>query len=520
MLRRSLIWIAALAALPAYADDFELTVLHTNDLHAHVEEFRSSGTTLGGYARQATLIKRLRADAKHSILINAGDTFQGTLYFNAYEGLADLAYMNAIGYDAMAAGNHEFDKGPATFAAFIKNANFPIVSSNADYSTDPDLKGLIPKTAVLMKGGEKIGIVGAITPILPTISSPGDNVKMLDITKSLQDSIDDLTRLGVNKIIVLSHVGYQPEKALVRSLRGVDMVVGGHSHTLLGKIKLPESTIEGGGAYPTVVKNADGDTTLVVQAWDWGKVVGQIRVIFDDEGVIKSWRDAKPFAVTQEIPEDITIKSMVEAFKKPIESLKNQPTGEVSEAIARGAAGEGTSPMGKVITDAVLAQVKSQGALAAFVNGGGVRAGLEPGPTSYGDLIQVQPFGNTVVLLDVTGAELKAALEHGVRDLPAHSGGFLHISAGSGYDVDAQKPAGSRISNIVLSGQKVTPEGVYRVALPNFVANGGDAHAELKAARGRRVDTGIVDLDALIEYFKANSPVSPPTDTRIRLLGL
>ncbi len=289
---------------------FKLTILHTNDLHAHMDATKFNDVMYGGYARQATLVDRIRDEVENVLLLSGGDTFQGTIYFNTYEGLSDLAFMNYVGYDAMATGNHEFDRGPAVLATFVNQADFPVLAANIDVSGDEHLNGVVGKSVILEVGGEKIGIVGAVIPILHEISSPGEDVVMLDLVTSVQSEIDRVISQGVNKIVVVSHVGYSGEVRLAEALKGVDIIVGGHSDTFLGSF---DGSPETGRSYPTVVKNADGDTALVVQAWHWGMVLGRLNVEFDDEGRVIQWSGG-PVPITEDIPEDPVVRSMVAAF--------------------------------------------------------------------------------------------------------------------------------------------------------------------------------------------------------------
>lgn len=498
----------ALAFIAGWSKDFPLTILHTNDLHARMEPAMIKGKPYGGYARQATLIKQLRAKDKNTILLNAGDTFQGTLYFNVYEGLADLVFMNVIGYDAMAVGNHEFDKGPKSLATFARNARFPLLSANLDLSNEPLLKDLIKPSAIVTIGGQKIGIVGAITPDLPDISSSGPTVKMFDLTSSVQKAVDELTAQKINKIILVSHVGYTEECELAKRLKDVDVIVGGHSHTPLGELGNPDLP-QGRGLYPTVINKPDAPRTLVVQAWEWGKVFGKMTVIFNGNGEITGWRDAKPIVVDASIPEDPYFVALVEAFQKPILAVKNAEVGFAENAI------EKNSVMGEVIADAQLKAAKVNGAVAAFMNPGGVRAGLEAGKIIFGDVIGVQPFNNTLTVLDLTGAEIKQGLEQ----MAGREGGgqFLRISAGSGYSVDYSQPVGQRISNVVIAGEALSDTKTYRVVMNSFMAGGGDALYAFRDSKGYRYDTGMLDVDALIEYIKSNNPMKQGYEQRVKV---
>ncbi len=513
MIRRFLVRTAAGISIAflcgsALAESFTLTILHTNDMHSRVEPVRIRGKLYGGYARLATIIERYRGQDPNPILLNGGDTFQGTLYFNVYEGLADLAFMNYVRFDAMAVGNHEFDRGPVPFGKFINGARFPVLAANLDVSAEESLRERINPSAVIVAGGQKIGIVGAVTPDLPTISSPGPNVKMKDLRTSVQAAIDGLRENGIDKIVLVTHVGYSEEIELVRSLRGVDVLVGGHSHTLLGNLSV-EGFAPSRGPYPTVVKNADGDTALVLQAHEWGKVLGRIKIEFDARGRVARWFDAAPILVDESVPEDPVMKSLVLALQRPIEELANKVIAKSDGGVSR--EGRYETAMGNLIADAMLEATKSQGVAAAFMNAGGVRASLEPGTIKYGDAIAVQPFNNTLVLLDLTGSELLAALEHGARV----GGGMLHVSRGTSYRIDPAKPEGSRVSDVVVAGGPLDPAKTYRLCFNSFTASGGDAHDALKAAKGRRVDTGILDIDAFVEHLQRLNIVSAEVEGRI-----
>lgn len=493
-----------------------ITILHTNDVHARVEPATLRGKSFGGYARQATVVRRLMAKEVNPILLSAGDVFQGTLYFNAYEGLADLVFMNMIGYQAMAVGNHEFDRGPGPLRAFAERATFPLLAANLDVSGEPLLKDWIRPSTQLIVSGETIGIVGAITPDLPTIASPGENVKMLDLFESVQAEVDRLRKEGVNKIVLLTHVGFELDQELARKIVGADVVVGGHSHTPLGDLGRPELA-RSRGEYPTVVEQEGGERVLVVQAWQWGILVGRLRVDFDAEGRVRDWSKSPPIVLDEAVEEEPLLAAVAAAFRKPIEAMANQPVGETKNGLPRGGGDGLESPMANLIADAQLAALAKQGAQLAIMNQGGVRASIEAGPITYGEAITVQPFNNTLVLLELTGDELRRALEWGVREAPQGTGGLLHVSRGVSYEVDPTKPVGERVVSLTFQGEPIRPEGVYLVALNSFLAGGGDAHEVLKNAKGRRTDTGILDIDALVEYLKASPPTEMSVEGRIRM---
>lgn len=479
---------------------FTVTLLHSNDLHSHFEPVKIKGQELGGFSRMATLIKGERQIAKNPLVLNGGDNFQGTLFFNVYHGLADVAIMNEIGYQAAAVGNHEFDLGSKVLADFIRLAAFPVLAANLDVREDDDLKDLVRSyTIIPYADGQKVGIVGAVTPDLLSISSPGDKVKMKPLIESVQQAVDQLLAFRINKIFVVSHCGYALEKEMASKLKGVDVIVGGHSHTLLGNVTLP-GDIKGGGLYPTVMKNADGDTCLVVQAWEWGKVLGKLEITFDDKGKVEKWSDNQPIPVTSAISEDPVVNAMVRAFKKPIEELMNKQVGEAVADIPRNGPGK-QGVMADLITDAMLEATTKIGSVVAFMNAGGIRSALNAGKITYGDAISVQPFNNTLVQITLTGAEIQTAL----------SSGILYVSAGSSFEmIDKQA------KNIVIAGKPLDMIATYRCTFNNFVAGGGDAIDVVKNAKGERIDTGLLDIDAFIDTLKARSPLKLTSEQRIK----
>ena len=491
-----------LAALASADRPITITFLHTNDLHAHVQPFTIRGKSYGGYARLATLVRATRKREKNVLLLNAGDTFQGTLYFNTYEGLADAAILSSIGIDAGSLGNHEFDRGPDILSTYVGAIGWPLVDANVDFTREPKLAGKIAKSVVLKVGGERVGIVGADTPDAPNISSPGPNVAFEEVVPTVQAAVDDLTKQGIDKIVLVTHIGYGEDQRMVARLHDVDLVVGGHTHTPLGTPNLPGWETSK-GPYPTLVKDAKGVAVPIVQAYEWGKVLGEIQIEFDGRGRVKRIKEAKPIVVDESVPEDPRIHAMVQAFERPILAVANAPIGETKVGIEREHEGS-DSAMADLIADAMLDATRASGSVAAFVNQGGVRSGIEPGTITYGEAVSVMPFNNTLTLLDVTGAELAAAIKQGIG-----TGGQLTPSAGTRY-----VSTGGDLK-VVVAGEPLDPTKTYRITLLNFTANGGDSHFVLRDAKGRRIDTGFLDIDAIVSYIKAHSPLDPRAEGRV-----
>lgn len=499
------------------ADDTTVTLLFTNDQHARVEPQTMRQNQYGGYARQASLIQKRMSEDKNPVLLSAGDVFQGTLYFNVYEGLADVALMNPIGYQAMTLGNHEFDKGPGAIAEFAKRADFPMLAANLDCTREPLLADLVKPSTVLEVADTRLGIVGAIVPSLFELASPGPNIQMKPLVPSVQAEVDALRAQGIDKVILLTHLGYREDLDLIREIRGAQLVIGGHSHTLLGQYD--NSDFPGSmGPYPTQTRNAEGKPAVVLQAWCWGLLLGRCQVTFDGHGDLKSWSNELPFVVDSALPEEPAIANFVAAFRRPIVAVANAPVAEAPNGIPTGNTRRGESLMANVIADAQLEATKQSGSVAALMNAGGVRGSCEPGTITYGSAITVQPFNNTLVVLELKGSELRAALEHGLSRLP-NAGGLLHVSKGFKYVGDITRPEGSRLVEAKLHGEEIDPNATYTVTINSFIANGGDGHETLKNAPGKRVDTGLLDIDALVDYLKAHSPIDPKPEDRLRIIG-
>ncbi|MDO5641610.1 MAG: metallophosphoesterase, partial [Paracoccus sp. (in: a-proteobacteria)] len=252
--------VLALLAGTAQAESV-LHILHTNDFHSRVEsinrfdatcdaETEEKGECFGGTARLAAKLAELRAEfdaaGEPVILLDAGDQFQGSLFYTTYKGKDTAEFMNRLGYDAMAVGNHEFDDGPEALAALIDATDFPILAANIDVSQSNVLKDKLLDSVVIDLGGDRIGVIGATTIDTPNVSSPGAAVIFQDEAEAVAAEVERLTAEGVTKIIALTHMGYDREQELAAKVPGLDAVVGGHSHTYLS------STDENAaGPYPT-----------------------------------------------------------------------------------------------------------------------------------------------------------------------------------------------------------------------------------------------------------------------------
>lgn len=499
---------------------FPLTILHTNDTHANLDTTSSPDNI----ARRVTAIKEARAASVNPLLVDAGDVFSGTLYFNKYSGLADLEFMNLVGYDAMTFGNHEFDKGSEVLRDYIEQAQFPFVSSNVDFSADPVLSskfkdevtrdaqaGSVYPAIIMDMDGEQVGLIGLTTEDTASISSPG-LVTFEDAVAKTRDTVAMLQREGINKIIVLSHLGYDADANLAREVEGIDIIVGGHSHT-----KLDEP----------VVDRSDSEPKLIVQAGEKGQYLGRLEVVFDEEGVLKEW-DGRLISVDEKdghdqyviAPDPEALHLLNTKYKPGVEELKGTQVGRTQVLLNGERADVRTKEtnLGNLIADGMLdaARAAGTGAVMALQNSGGIRASIEAGPITMGDVLTVLPFNNDLVTMTLTGQEIKEALENGVSRIPSADGRFPHVS-GMRFIYDSTKPAGERVLRMEVRGadgyEPIDLSQSYVMATNVFTAQGGDFYESLKQAylEGRVNLLYLPDYEVFSNYIEKVGTITADT---------
>lgn len=511
---------ALVLAATGAAAEFTLTILHTNDFHDRWEpinafdstctpEQAEAGECFAGIARLATAVAEARERAgENVILLDAGDVFQGSLFFTEYGGAVAAEFMPLLGYDAFTVGNHEFNLGPEGLHDFAHDVDFPILAANLDASAEPLLADHIRPSAVLEVGGERIGIVGAVTEDTPEISSPGPNLVFNPALESVQAEIDRLEGEGIDKIIVLAHLGLPAEIALAEGLRGADVIVGGHSHTLLSN-----TAEDAEGPYPTMVNGVP-----LVQVYAYGKYLGELRVTWDDAGNVVS-AEGEPILLDASVAEDEAVAARLAELAAPLEELRNRVVAEAAAPIGgdRTACRARECEMGNLVAEAMLDRVRGQGIQIAIQNGGGLRASIDAGPVTMGEVLAVLPFQNTLSTFFVTGATILAALENGVSQVEEGSGRFPQV-AGLTFAFDPGKPAGSRVSDVmVLTGAgpvPLDPAKEYGVVSNNFVRQGGDGYRMFTGA-ARAYDYGPDLADVVAEYLAKVGPYTPALDGRI-----
>lgn len=507
--------------------DYTLNILHINDWHSRIEsnnkfestcseEDEGKGECFGGAARLVTAIgdRRKALEGQNVLLLNGGDNFQGSLFYTTYKGKAEAEFMNLMKFDAMTVGNHEFDDGEDALVPFLDEIRFPVLSANVQPNAQSKVGDRIKPSLVVELGGQKIGIVGAVTNDTPELASPGPNIAIADDIATITAEVERLKADGVNKIIALTHVGYPRDKELIAKIPGVDVVVGGHSHSLLSN-----TDDKAEGPYPTMIDNPEGYKVPVTQAASYSKYLGEFTVTFDDNGVVKEAK-GDPILLDKSITPDAGVLARIKELAGPIDELMGKEVSETTAPIdgSRENCRARECEMGNLVSDAILDRVKGQGVQIVFQNGGGLRASIDQGVVTMGEVVGVLPFQNTLATFQLTGRDVKAALENGASQIEEGAGRFTQV-AGLKYSFDASAPAGSRIKSVEVmenGGWKpLDDNSTYLAATNNYMRNGGDGY-KVFAENGRNAYDYGPSLDQVVaEYLMANRPYTPKLDGRI-----
>ena len=522
MMMRILTSVAALGLTAGMAAaEYKLTILHTNDFHARFEPIskydsgcregdNAEGKCFGGSARLVTALEDARERADNAILVDGGDQFQGSLFYTYYKGKVAAEMMNKLGYDGMTVGNHEFDDGPEVLRGFMDAVEFPVLMSNADVSAEPALADVLQKSTVIERGGEKIGLIGLTPEDTHDLASPGANISFSDPVAAVQAEVDRLTEMGVNKIIVLSHSGYKVDQIVAAETTGVDVIVGGHSNTYLSNTS--EDAV---GPYPTMVTDV-----ALVQAYAYGKFLGELTVTFDEAGTVTK-AAGEPLIMDGNVAEDSDTLARIAELAQPLDEIRNKVVAEAASAVE----GDRTicriqeCEMGNLVADAMLDRVKDQGVTIAIANSGGIRASLEPGAVTMGEVLTVLPFQNTLSTFEITGADLVAALENGVSQVEEVKGRFPQV-AGLKFSWDGTVAANEgRVQEVQVASDAgfvpLDPAKTYRVVTNDYVRKGGDGYKIFAGDDKNAYDFGPDLADVLAEYLAQQGPYQAYTDGRI-----
>jgi 5'-nucleotidase / UDP-sugar diphosphatase len=571
----------------------ELNIAHINDHHSNLDaipafQLKLDGidtqVDIGGFARQTALFKSL-ASTPNLLKLHAGDAITGSLYYTFFKGAADAQMMNTICFDAFTLGNHEFDDGDAVTASFLDElakgtcaTPTQTLSANVVPQLGTPLAPSASKTylkpyTVKTIEGVPVGIIGLATGAKTSNSSrPLAATQFLDEATSTQKAIDELKAKGIRHIVLLSHFGFDNDKALAAKLTDLDVIIDGDSHTLLGDFTAQGLT--SGGSYPTLVKNKDGANVCIGQAWEYTKAFGLMNVKFNTAGAVSqcggqaslvlgdnfkrqvvgtdgktTWQamaDADKTALMAKLATQPAVKvvtpdasavQVLSSFSSKVAEAKTQVIGSSADdlclvrvpgdtkdnrsggiaacttanTLARG------SDISQVVAEAFLYQAKRSDF--ALQNGGGVRISVAAGSLSMNTAFTVLPFTNVIVELDITGAQVVAALEDAISNVVDNgSTGPYPYAAGLRWDVDMSKTKGQRLSNVqVRSKTNGTWSAIelgktYILATNDFIASGQDGYTTLGEVykAGKYVNTYLLYTQSFVDYVKTKGSISRP----------
>ena len=435
--------VAALAGAPT-----TITIFHTNDIHSRV----TASDTQIGYARMATIVQAERATNPHVLLLEAGDAFHGLSIANLSQGKAIVEIMNAMEFDAMVPGNHDFNFGQARLMELAAMARFPLLAANLTPTT-------LPSHIIREIGGKRVAIIGVTTPETGFKTHPR-NVEGLTFADpvAVVSRLVDTLRPQVDFIVALSHLGQDGDYTsikLAQEVQGIDLIIDGHSHDTLA---------------------LQVGRTIIVQAGEFGNNLGRVDITFERAGRSIAHRLVH-VSETSTVAADSRVQGIINTYNQQVNAVHAQVVGKTAVRLEgdRALVRTAETNLGNLITDAMM---RVTGADVAVTNGGGIRASIVPGNITRGQVFNVLPFGNLIVVLPMTGAQILEMLEFSARLLPAQNGGFLQ-TAGLSFSIDTAQAAGRRVHSARVNGVRLDPAKTYLVATNDFLAAGGDGYAML-----------------------------------------
>lgn len=482
-----------------------LRLLYFNDFHGYAESFAPYGAkeTLGGAAFLAARAQELRKE-KPSLFLAAGDVMQGNNWSNLSRGKAAIELLNLMAVDVLVVGNHEFDFGLEVLRERVSEAKFPVLGANVE-----GFKTLLPYV-IREVNGISVAILGVVTDDTPVATHPR-HVAGLTFAKpaeTVQYYLPELRRRA-DLVVVLSHLGYRADRELAAQVPGIDLIVGGHSHTRID--------------HPTRI----GDT-LIVQAWEHGKALGVLDLRLEGGKIVshKGWlEDIGPRRGTA----DPAVASLVEKYRLQGETILQGRAGGTLAALDGENVRRRETNLGNLVADIMK---ETSGADAAIINGGGLRAGIPVGPILVKDIYNILPFDLYLVAVRLRGSALRKALEHGVARVEEGSGAFPQVS-GLSFAYRPKAPPGKRVREVRVGGRPLDPMREYTVATNDFLAAGGDGYTVFGDAvrssrdfaliggtmKGEKLvysDAGRWLRDLVIEWLKEKNDINPKVENRIR----
>ncbi len=469
-----------------------LTILYFNDIHGHLEPWKPNGegeATVGGIARIGGLVARIRSENARSgratIVLEAGDILQGTPMSAIFRGQPDVVAFNALRLDAMAVGNHEFDFGQENLLSLVALARFPILSANV-FHTDgrPFARASV---TIEPLPGFRIAILGLTTRDAPATTYPSNVAGLVfDDPVATARHVVPLLRERSDLVVALTHIGLSEDQRLAESVPGVDVVIGGHTHLALGE--------------PDMAHGA-----IICQAGDNGRFLGRLDLtVRDGRATVTA---AALIPIDEHIASDRAIERLVGEYSSRIHDQLSAVVGRSRSLLDGERMNVRTreTTLGNFVTDRIREAAHSD---IALVNGGSLRGSIGAGTVTYGDVLNALPFPNSIVVLNLRGSVLRAALDTSAALVPTElPGGFLQVSGLRFAIRDA------RATEIVVGSEPLDDERVYSVAAPDFLLAGGDGYSMLRDVDHR--DTGLILNALILDYLRGGNEAYAAVEGRI-----
>ncbi|XP_026838738.1 apyrase [Drosophila erecta] len=526
-------------------EGFPVSIIHINDLHARFEITDTSGGTcdkgeecIGGYPRTVYTVRRLLQEQAelNPIYINAGDSFQGTLWYNVGRWNVTQQMLNLLPADVMTLGNHEFDHGVEGLVPFLETVQTNMLVANMDCAHEPTLEGKYKKSMIIERSGRKIGVIGVILETTYDLANTG-KVIFRNESDTIREEAQLLKAQGANIIIVVSHCGYDVDQQIAANAGDwIDVIVGSHSHTFL-YTGVPPGPHSAAGDYPTEVIHSSGHRVLIVQASAYARYVGNLIVYFDDNGDVLDF-EGDPLYMDQSVPEDEEVLEAMQPWKEEIDEMGKVVVGTSKVDLTKDDCAAGECNLGNFFCDAMVHSFVGMASYeeenwtnvsAGLMNIGGLRVPLYRGDLTYAHIVSMSPFENTLVSYNLPGNKIVEAMEWAVSKVDLENGVTgSHINlqlSGIRVKYDYTKPVGSRVISAsircadcqVPKYEPLVSNKLYRLTSPNFLQAGGDGYTML--AEGTDLQMGVTDLDALISYSNHINPIYQGLDGRITVLN-
>ncbi|KAL4713020.1 hypothetical protein ACJJTC_014654 [Scirpophaga incertulas] len=517
-------------------DLYTLNILHYNDFHARFEETNlwggvcdrnSEEPCIGGFARLTTAIKEARQREPQSILLNGGDSFQGTIWYNILRWNVTQDFMNMLQHDAHVLGNHEFDNGIEGVVPYLKKLDSDVVTANIIDDDEPTIQGLYKPSIIIERKDKKIGIIGVIISTTNELATTG-KLRFTDEIEAVRLEAEKLNNEGVDIIIVLSHCGLEVDREI--AMKGgphIDIIVGGHSHSLLYNGEPINTAFRPQGTYPIEIQQESG-TVLIVQAAAHSMYLGEIKLFFDESGKLVKW-EGNPHYLGNDVEQDPEVLAKINKYLPLLEEAASSVVGGSMVHLSSDCACQECN-LGSLICEAFMHSVidRAEGdnwhyAHFCVINQGGVRTDITPGNVTFSELLVSTPFENNVEVFELKGTNIMEMLEYSVANIPFPGARMLQVS-GLRTVFNGSAPVGSRVVSAsvrcidcpVPRYEPLHRDKYYRVVSQSFIGNGGDGFTMISENR-RMVEILGIDSEIIRKYYQSRSPVFMDIDGRIQI---